>query len=629
MPLSNSMQFCVIFLLASTLTLFSFQLAATEKSGALSARPNILLITADDMGYDDLSIRQHSFVTTPNLDALANQSVQFSDFAVTPVCSTTRAALLSGRHPYKTGVSGVHGGRDFMQLDETLMSDMLKANGYKTGTWGKWHIGKTAGYFPWDRGFDEGFYAELYRHKNSFGFFNGNKVTHQRWVSEVVTDYAIDFIERSKADKQPFFAYVSFLAPHEPWLAPDTFVAPYQKQGLRPAVANLYGMISEMDHHIGRLLSFLEQANLAQNTLVIFMSDNGPWWDSSNYGAMTKQEWQTRNPSKMNGNKGQSWQNGIRSPLFIKLGNKLPPNVVKRYVAVEDILPTILEITNTKLPTSNKVLDGVSFVPYLKGKLQGENPRNSYIASHDVISNKPRFNQWTPIDETAKKQMVFGEQLIGLRTEKYKLILNPASDQGHYPKATDNFLLFDMQQDPLETTNIYLQKPDIAKNMREQLEAEFDGLVQGNINFKPPVYLINDKQSVSVVNGFGPAKTAGNTLSRAHRLSGMKQKGDSAKYHLDVRTANKFKVYIKQKNNDSAGLEVQLILQNQHIKQQLNGELIQYLGDVTLSQGVTSMTFEVLKNNSIKSWTEISGLRRFYFVPESSDVTLEDFDTPK
>jgi arylsulfatase A-like enzyme len=191
---------------------------------------NILLITADDLGFDDLSIHQNPIVSTPNLDNLAAQSVQFKDFAVSPVCSTTRASLLTGRHFYKTGVSGVHGGRDYLNRKETLISEMLKKTGYQTGLWGKWHLGKTEGYFPWDRGFDQGYYAELYRHQNSFGFLNGQKVNHASWVSEVVTDYAIEFMQTSQTQAKPFFAYASFLAPHEPWLAPDKFVVPYLKK---------------------------------------------------------------------------------------------------------------------------------------------------------------------------------------------------------------------------------------------------------------------------------------------------------------------------------------------------------------------------------------------------------------
>jgi uncharacterized sulfatase len=591
-------------------------------------QPNILLITADDLGFDDLSIHRNPIVSTPNLDSLAAQSVQFSDFVVSPVCSTTRASLLTGRHFYKTGVSGVHGGRDYLNRKETLVSEMLQNKGYATGLWGKWHLGKSEGYFPWDRGFDQGYYAELYRHQDSFGFLNGKKVEHQSWVSEVVTDYAINFMQTSHTQGKPFFAYASFLAPHEPWLAPEEFVAPYLKQGERPATANLYGMISEMDFHIGRLLKFLEQSGLAENTLVIFMSDNGPWWDSSNYGAMTQQEWRDRNPSRMKGNKGQTWQNGIRSPLFIKLGNTFKPSIVNRFVNVNDILPTLLEATNTLLPKNNKPIDGQSFWAYLLGNTQGKNTRFSLIASHDVVSNKPLFNQWTPIDAQARTDMHFSQQLIGLRNEQYKLILNPAMDRENYPQPEDNYLLFDMQNDPLESTNIFATKPEVAETMAGQLEQEFTALLNDSESFSGPVYIIDARQPFSVINGFGPSRTSGNTQSKAHLLTGMKQKGDSAEYDIEVLTADTFKVYVKQRNTDGSGLKIKMTVQVQNLVEQLNSELMQYIGKVTLAEGLSRLRLEVLGNESIKPWAQITGLRRIILVPESSELNPNQFALP-
>lgn len=616
------------FLIAIVMAFCLFSPSGLSAVQGLIKQPNILLITADDLGFDDLSIHRNPIVTTPSLDTLAAQSVQFSDFAVSPVCSTTRASLLTGRHFYKTGVSGVHGGRDYLNRKETLISDMLQDSGYATGLWGKWHLGKSEGYYPWDRGFDQGYYAELYRHQNSFGFLNGQKVEHPSWVSEVVTDYAIDFMQTSHAQGKPFFAYASFLAPHEPWLAPEEFVAPYLKKGERPATANLYGMISEMDFHIGRLLKFLEQSGLADNTLVIFMSDNGPWWDSSNYGAMTKQEWQVRNPSKMKGNKGQTWQNGIRSPLFIKLGDTFAPKTVKRFVNVNDILPTLLEATHTPFPKNNKPIDGQSFWPYLVGNTQGENTRFSLIASHDVVSNKALFNQWTPIDAQARTDMYYAQQLIGLRNEQYKLILNPAMDRENYPQPEDNYLLFDMQNDPQESTNIFAKKPDLAKRMIAQLEQEFNGLLKDPESFSTPVYLVGAHQPISIINGFGPSRTSGNTQSKAHLLTGMKQKGDSADYDIEVQTANTYKIFFKQRNTDGAGLKIQLTVQDQKIVEQLNGEITQYLGKVTLAKGLSRLRLEVLANESIKPWAQITALRRIILIPEDTELNPAQMQLP-
>lgn len=187
---------------------------------------------------------------------------------------------------------------------------------------------------------------------------------------------------------------------------------------------------------------------------------------------------------------------------------------------------------------------------YLLGKTQGVNTRFSLIASHDVVSEKPLFNQWTPIDAQARSAMHYAQQLIGAR------------------------------------------------------------------------------RPISVINGFGPSRTSGNTQSKAHLLTGMKQKGDSADYDIDVQTANTYKVFIKQRNTDGSGLKIQLRAQDQNIVEQLNGELMQYLGKVTLTKGLSQLRLEVLANESIKPWAQISGLRRIILVPEHSELDPAEFQLP-
>ncbi|MCQ8877591.1 sulfatase-like hydrolase/transferase [Pseudoalteromonas shioyasakiensis] len=600
--------------------LFSFPLWANQP-------PNILLITADDLGFDDLSLHGHPQLRTPNIDALAKQSVQFSDFSVTPVCSTTRAALLTGRDFYKTGVSGVHGGRDYMNKSETLISNILSDNGYTTGLWGKWHLGKTEGYMPTDRGFDEAYYAELYQHENSFGFLNGKPVKHNNWVSKVITDYTINFIKKNKS--QPFFAYTSYLAPHEPWLAPERYTKRFLEQGMRPAVANLYGMIEEMDFHIGRLLQNLETQGLAENTVVIFMSDNGPWWDSTNLGAMTKSEWEERNPTKMNGNKGQSWQNGIRSPLFIRWPEQFKANIVNRYVDVKDIFPTLLSLTDTELPKANKPIDGQSFVDYLYGNTEGSNNRETYIASHSVKSNKEHFNQWTPIDDEARSQMTYHSQVIGLRNEQYKLILNPANDRDGYPQPEKRYILIDMLADPLERHNVISKHPIIANKMKMKLKEKFHQLLKSETSYAPPIFIIGGRDNISVVNGFGAASTSGNTISKAHHMTNMKIEGDNASYLIDVKRADNYDIYFKQDNTDSAGILINFSIGDNSITYQLEELSLQKIGSVSLKTGIQKILFNVLKNNSYKPWAEISGFRRLIFVPKGYKISNNELQMPQ
>ncbi|MEE9463814.1 MAG: sulfatase-like hydrolase/transferase, partial [Bacteroidales bacterium] len=210
----------------------------------LERQPNIILIQADDLGWDDLGIHGNRLIETPNLNSLAGESVRFSQFYVTPVCATTRAALLTGRHFLRTGVSHVHGGKDFLHLDETTIADVMKDAGYVTGMWGKWHSGKTDGYFPWERGFDEAFMARLYDYYDNEGSYNGESLQTEGWITGVLTDMAIDFMKDHR--EVPFFAYLPYLTCHAPLDAPRHYVEKYLGKGLSENLAMLYGMVEHM-----------------------------------------------------------------------------------------------------------------------------------------------------------------------------------------------------------------------------------------------------------------------------------------------------------------------------------------------------------------------------------------------
>lgn len=596
--------------------------ACTSDGSEESRQPNILLITADDLGYDDLAFHGNPDVTTPYLDQLAKQSVRFDDFNVTPVCATTRASLLTGRQHYKTGVSGVHGGRDFMSLEETTLADLLSDNGYATGMWGKWHTGKTKGYYPWDRGFQEGYYAELYRHENNSGLLNGKAVKHNKWASEVIVDYTLDFMKRHK--DQPFFAYASFLAPHGPWKADAKHIQPYLEKGYKPSIATLYGMISEMDHEIGRLLDYLESSGLDKNTLVIFLSDNGPANGSPNFGEMTQAEWDRRNPSDYNGLKGKTWQNGIKSPLFIYQNGKLSHKLVKRYTTVSDLLPTLLELTGIELPENNLPLDGISFVNYIEGDTSSENPRMTYIGNHDVHSTKAQFNQWSPIDAEARKLMQYENQYLALRTERFKLMLNPHYKESHYPRAKNRYVLIDMQSDPREQTNVIEKYPEIAKKLIQKLEQEFEALHTSPTAFQAPIFTIGGDEPAFVINAFGASSIGGQTLQLAHHLNQVGQPGDFSKYHIRVVQPGDYKVYATRLRAEKGGVEISLSTAGDSLSKTLNGERTEALGVITLQASDTELRLDVIANHSQDQKETVDQLRRFYFIPADSPATPAD-----
>jgi len=234
------------------------------------------------------------------------------------------------------------------------------------------------------------------------------------------------------------------------------------------------------------------------------------------------------------------------------------------------------------------------------------------------------FNQWTPIDIEAKKHMYFEDQMIGLRTEKYKLLLNPSMDRVGYPEPENNYVLFDMQLDPLEQNNIISKYPKVAIKMKKKLKHKYTQLLNDKTNFIPPVFIIDPTNEVSVVNGFGPSSTGGNTTSKAHALTNLKSKGDFAYFNIKVKEPEEFDVYIKQGNTDGAGIVVSLAVNHQKISHELLEADIQLIGYLTLTPNDTKLVFNVEENNSYKPWAQISAFEQLFLVPKGKIIDLKN-----
>ena len=280
--------------------------------------------------------------------------------------------LLTGRHHYRTGVIGVHGGQDFVNLNESLLPQRLRAAGYHTGHVGKWHSGKSEGYLPWQRGFDASTMARLYVYQNNPVLRNGTQTVTDGWTEERLADAAIDFISSKRT--RPFFLYYCPLTPHagyrslsdqgkmpESWYAPDEWVKPYRDRGLRDEFARLYGAISFADAQIGRVLASLDALGLTENTLVIFLSDNGPVRLRLN-----DEEWAARNPSGLRGKKEEVDENGIRTFCFMRWPGHIASGHIQAVSWICDLFPTLLDIAGA--PPSRVHLDGVSLAPLLRGE---------------------------------------------------------------------------------------------------------------------------------------------------------------------------------------------------------------------------------------------------------------------
>lgn len=372
MRLSPILLHCVTLGLASI---------AASTSQAAGKRPNIIIIQTDDQGYDDIAFHQPagSSLKTPTFDSLAQRSVRFDNFYVAPLCSPSRAMVLTGRHHLRTGVWGVHAGQDFLALDETTIAQPLKAAGYRTGFVGKWHSGKTAGYFPWDRGFDDATMAKLYVYRDNPLLHNGIPERTEGWTEERLADRAIKFIE-DNSPGEPFFLYYCPLTCHAGvaspeqgesadrgaqsnagFHAPEEYVQPYLAQGLGGELAKLYGMITFLDTQLARVFATLEKRGLTEDTLIIVLGDNGPTPQT-----LSPAEWEQRNPSHMRGAKTRVDENGVRSFLFISQGKRFAPHLVSDLAVATDLFPTVLAIAGVPSPDHNKPLDGFSLKPLLE-----------------------------------------------------------------------------------------------------------------------------------------------------------------------------------------------------------------------------------------------------------------------
>ena len=507
------------------------------------ARPNVLLILLDDLGYDDLGVHGNRIVETPHIDALAREAVRFESFYVTPVCATTRAALLTGRHHLRTGVSHVHGGKDYVDLGEAMLPEVLREAGYATGMWGKWHSGTGDGYQPWQRGFDEAFSARLYKHFDNQGVTNGEPDPQKGWTPERLTDKAIDFMTRHR--DQRFFAYLPYLTVHSPLDAPEELVEKYRAKGLEGSLAVLYAMIDGLDGQVQRLLDALDALGIAENTLVLFLSDNGPWVGTN---TLTEDEHRLRYVSGMRGHKGDIWENGVRSPLFARWKGRLAPRVVTRAADVTDLFPTILELAGVEEP-STRPLDGRSIASHLEGDGEALDVRRVYRYAHPgwISGDRPWTpeglpGEYAPVDKTA---LAFERQALGLRDGRYKLLLNPlASDHEGEPGEPHVFLV-DLEGDPREQANLAEKEPERAAEMRAELRSWWDDILAEETSFQPAVFPVGfEGQATTRIKACAPRAVEGGLTNSFMYVTGWRV-GGRAGYRLDVRTAGEYEATVE------------------------------------------------------------------------------------
>jgi arylsulfatase A-like enzyme len=522
--------------------------------------PNILLILTDDQGWDDLGWHGNDLIDTPRLDDLAAESVNFDHFYVNPVCAPTRAALLTGRDFLRTGVSHVHGGKDFIHPDETLLPEVFRRAGYRTGMWGKWHSGKTTGYFPWERGFDEAYMAQLYRHRDGWGRLNGARVDHPGWTVDILTDYALRFISEQSRSARPWLAFLPYLTVHGPLLAPGEMVARYRDRGMGEALATTYAMIEQLDANIGRLLDHLDATGQAENTVVLFLSDNGPqfWGDQ-----FSRQDYELRYVSGYKGHKGDLWENGVRSPLLIRWPGRFAARRVQAVCDVTDLLPTLADLCGIDLSGHPLPLDGRSFAPALFGREDEVPAKDAVIFSNlgwspvktaEQQAQADRY-EYAPAGPQSPPLWQTGQQLMALRRGPLKLLINPGLAEGA-PEAAGGEVLVDLAADPLEDRNVAAEHPGRAAEMRQVLHAWFEQVRDHEPHaFHTPRFVIGEGAS-NVVLLYAPRKLHGDCLVAPLRLARWQGVGEGGDYLVRVKRAGPWRLDLRYDRFTGGALHV-------------------------------------------------------------------------
>ena len=448
-------------------------------------RPNIVLIMADDMGYGDLGFTGNPLIRTPNLDAMAERSARMTNFYVSPVCAPTRACLMTGRYNYRTRCIDTYIGRAMMDSEELTVAELLGEAGYATGIFGKWHLGDNYPMRPLDQGFE---LALVHRgggigqpsdpphgerkYTDPILFRNGKAEQKTGYCTDVYYSNALCFIENSHKQKRPFFVYLPDNCPHGPFhdVPPDDYKYykskdlgnenfPQKKGHKLPPQGNtdkrvrIYSMVTNIDRNVGRLFEKLDELQILENTLVIFMVDNGP--NGRRYVA------------GMKGMKSHVHEGGIRAPFFMHWPARLKAGTRSDRIAAHiDVLPTLLNAAGVEPPGDLK-LDGRNLLPLLGKEHSNWPDREIVIQSHrgDV---PVRYNHFM------------------IRNQTWKLV-HPTGFGRESFEGMPKFELYNMADDPLELHDVAAQHPKIVRQLKAKYDNWFDDVSSTRPNnYAPP-----------------------------------------------------------------------------------------------------------------------------------------------
>ncbi|MGH8631323.1 MAG: sulfatase-like hydrolase/transferase [Burkholderiales bacterium] len=480
--------------------------------------PNVILILTDDQGWWDVGANGNRSVETPSMDRLASEGVNYTRLYASPVCAPTRASLMTGRYYLRTGIYNTRFGGDTLDAREITLAELLRGRGYRTGLFGKWHLGHYRRYHPDLRGFDRflGFtqgHVERYFHPDQL-LDNGRHVRARGHLTDLFTDSAIDFVRENRP--RPFFLYLAYNVPHSPNYVENRWTERYLKKGVPLEDAQIYGMLSHCDENIGRLMRTVDEGGLRHDTVVIFLSDNG------GVSRHFRAGWR--------GGKGSAFEGGIRVPCFVRWpGHVAAGSTDSSMRAAMDLFPTILE-TAGAAPPKDRPIDGRSlFAPA---------PARSL------------FHIWDRHRPSAKSNW-------SVTRERFKLAGRE---------------LFDLEADPGEKRDLSATHPELAAEMRQEFDRWLAEVTRGRSFHPLPVEVgRSDENPVELLPSWASLRgthvtwpSPGGTPSRPEPLpsvrsddsaanysfagydwdtiDGWRSAGDSAEWKIDVVRAGRYRV---------------------------------------------------------------------------------------
>ncbi|PQO28858.1 arylsulfatase [Blastopirellula marina] len=440
-------------------------LLGSTVNAASTERPNVVVIMTDDQGYGEFSCHGNPIASTPHIDQLAKEGVRLTDFHVSPMCTPTRGQLLSGLDAFRNGAINVSSGRTLLRPELKTMADVFRAAGYRTGHFGKWHLGDNYPFRPEDRGFDEALWFPS-SHINSVPDYwdndyfvdtyvhNTKRETYSGYCTDVFFQEAAQWIKKQE-DERPFFAYIALNAAHWPWFVPDAYRAPIrQAMEAKPEVvkdlspqqrANLVSFLAmgaNIDDNIGRFDQMLARAGLKENTIVVFLTDNGSTMGPEYYNA------------GMRGKKTQLWEGGHRVPCFVRWPAGLTkPHDVADLCHVQDLLPTLADLSGNAQHLPEK-LDGISLKPVLTDEA-------TYLPERMLVINYSRMPSF-------KVGFTQGNPAIPQK--------NGACVMWNDWRLLENRALYNVQDDPHQDNDVAGEHPEVVQKLRSHLDTWWDGV---------------------------------------------------------------------------------------------------------------------------------------------------------